>query len=563
MSKRKRIGELLLEKHLITPEQLQEALKQQQNKGGKIGHILMDTGIIKPEEIMPVLAEQLQVEYVDLRYFEFDPALVKKLPETYARRFRSLVLKDNDVEYVVGTPEPQDLYAYDQLTSQLKRPLTLVLVREKDLLHSIDLLYRRSEEISGFAEELSGSIVDDETKQLFGDDNLSEEDVPVVKLLQSLFKDALQVNASDIHIEPDQNVLRIRQRIDGILHEQVMPEKKIAAALTQRLKLMADLNISERRLPQDGRFNLNIRNCKIDVRLSTLPTQYGESVVMRLLNQSANLLDLDSLGLPADMLQQMRNIFNRPHGMLLVTGPTGSGKTTTLYSVLNEINTADKKIITVEDPVEYRLPRVTQVQVNSKIGLDFSTVLRSTLRQDPDILMVGEIRDRETATIALRAAMTGHLVFATLHTNDAVGSTMRLVDMGAEGYLVAASVNAVLAQRLIRKICESCSAPHTATPQQQAWIDAFSDDKQPKLFRGKGCGYCHHSGYRGRIGVYELLEFDEAMLSALRNNDSEGFVQAAKVNKRFRPLALRALDLARQGITSMDEVLRIAGEVNE
>lgn len=353
----------------------------------------------------------------------------------------------------------------------LSKPIELAVVSEAQLLQSMDLLYRKTSDIEDLADQLNEEIADD-AFDLAALTATDEVDVPVVKLLKSLFEDAVQVGASDIHIEPDENVLRIRQRIDGVLHEHVMKEKRIASALVLRLKLMASLNISEKRLPQDGRFNINVSGHSVDVRISTLPIQFGESVVMRLLDQSGGIIGLDKVGLPNEMLPRLRKMINEPHGILLVTGPTGSGKTTTLYGALNELNSHQKKIITVEDPVEYRLPRINQVQVHPNIGLDFSTVLRATLRQDPDILLVGEIRDIETAEIALRAAMTGHFVLSTLHTNDAVSSAMRLTDIGIEGYLAASALNGILAQRLVRKICNNCSQDYHPTGPEQIWLDA-------------------------------------------------------------------------------------------
>jgi MSHA biogenesis protein MshE len=372
----------------------------------------------------------------------------------------------------------------------------------------------------------------------------------------------VQVGASDIHIEPDESVLRIRQRIDGVLHEQVMKEKRIAAALVSRLKLMSGLDISEKRLPQDGRFNIRVKDHNIDVRVATMPIQYGESVVMRLLDQSGGILDLDQVGMPADILQRFRRNIHRPHGLVLVTGPTGSGKTTTLYAALSEINSAEKKIITVEDPVEYRLPRVNQVQVHTKIGLGFASVLRTALRQDPDIILVGEMRDQETAEIGLRASITGHLVLSTLHTNDALSTAIRLIDMGIPGYMVATALQAIIAQRLVRRICDSCTTAYTPTPQEMIWLRNLLGSQADGLqFRhGTGCPHCNNTGYHRRVGVFELLELDEAMADALRQNDSVAFAHAVKANPGFRSLTLNALDYAVAGITTLEEVLRISGE---
>ncbi|MCW8994846.1 MAG: GspE/PulE family protein, partial [Psychromonas sp.] len=376
---------------------------------------------------------------------------------------------------------------------------------------------------------------------------------------QSLFEDAVQVGASDIHIEPDEHVLRIRQRVDGVLQETLLPENSIANALVLRLKLMAKLDISEKRLPQDGRFNINIKGRSIDIRISTMPIQEGESVVMRLLDQSAGVLSFQEIGIPGHLQERLELLLKRPNGLILVTGPTGSGKTTTLYTSLATLNEPGKKIITVEDPVEYRLERINQVQVNSKIGLDFSTVLRTALRQDPDILLVGEMRDSETMQIGIRGALTGHLVLSTLHTNDAVSSTLRLLDMGAPGYLVASALRGVIAQRLVRRLCENCKTSAVATAEQQLLLNQISDEKlqYTHFHSAVGCQRCQFTGYRGRIGVFELLELDESMVSALRLDDSDGFAKAAKKSKYFKPLALAALEYAQQGITSLEEVFKL------
>jgi len=356
--------------------------------------------------------------------------------------------------------------------------------------------------------------------------------------------------------------LRLRQRIDGVLQEQVMKEKQIAPALVSRLKLMAGLNISERRRPQDGRFNIRVHDKPIDVRLSTMPTIHGESVVMRLLDQSSGVLNLSEVGMPDEILQKLRRVIRKPHGMILVTGPTGSGKTTTLYAALSELNEPGKKIITIEDPVEYRLPRINQVQVNHKINLDFASVLRTALRQDPDVILIGEMRDQETAEIGLRAAMTGHMVLSTLHTNDAVSTANRLIDMGAPGYLVASSLEAVLAQRLVRKVCEYCAQDHTPTAQERAWLEANPNlDWQNHHYKqGAGCMQCNNTGYRGRVGVFELLMMSPELADALRRQDTSAFFRAAASQKDFKTLGEAALELAQQGITTLEEVARVAGE---
>ncbi|MFD2231974.1 GspE/PulE family protein [Alkalimarinus sediminis] len=564
--KKIRIGDLLVQNEVISEDQLMTALKEQKTSGRKLGNTLIDLGYVDEDNLLNFLSQQLGIPFVQLRHYQFDDALVKKLPENHARRFRALVLDEQQGELLVGMADPMDIFGYDELVRILKQPIRQAVVRESELLNTLDLVYRRTEEISHLAEELEDELGDDAfdlaALTATGDDT----EAPVVKLLQSIFEDAVQARASDIHIEPDESVVRIRQRIDGVLQEHVMKEKRINAALVLRLKLMSGLNISEKRIPQDGRFNIRVKGRSIDVRLSTMPVQYGESVVMRLLDQTDGMLTLDSLGMPKMVMERFRIAVSRPHGMVLVTGPTGSGKTTTLYGALSELNKPEVKIITAEDPVEYRLPRITQVQVNPKVGLEFSTVLRASLRQDPDVILIGEMRDQETAEIGLRAAMTGHLVLSTLHTNDSVSSAMRLTDMGAEPYLVASSLLGVLAQRLIRKLCDNCKQPYTPSDQEKIWLQSMAQSgvHVPSEFtNGSGCYQCSNTGYKGRIGVYEWLEMDEAMLDALRRNSPSEFTAAAKKSRYYQPLEQCALEYAKQGITSLDEVFRISATLED
>ena len=566
LHKKIRLGDLLVQDGRITAQQLETALAEQKRQGRKLGSTLVSLGYVNEEQMLDSLARQLKIERIDLSRYETDPELVRKLPETQARRFRAIVLADHGDALLVGMADPTDIFAYDEIGRLLKRPIRQAVVSERELVRVIDRMYRRTEEITSLAKELGQELSesDYDIEQLLEAEE--KTDVPVAKLLKSIFQDAVQVGASDIHIEPDEKVLRIRQRVDGILHEQEMKEKRITPALVLRLKLMAGLDISEKRLPQDGRFNLRVKNRSIDVRLSTMPVQHGESVVMRLLDQSSGLLDFHELGMPEDIAKRLRRNIERPYGMVLVTGPTGSGKTTTLYSALKILNDAEKKIITAEDPVEYRMARVNQVQVQPKIGLDFARILRSALRQDPDVMLVGEMRDAETAEIGLRAAMTGHMVLSTLHTNDALATIDRLLDMGAEGYLVAATLRAVVGQRLLRRTCASCAEDVEPDPQQRAWLDGLVGEAYAarlKFKQGKGCSHCNQTGYQGRIGVYELLEPNDAMRAALRRGDAEGFREEARKARDYKPLVASALELAAAGITTITEAERVAGEVEQ
>ncbi|WP_063658509.1 GspE/PulE family protein [Aliivibrio fischeri] len=557
---RKRLGDLLVEENIVTEEQIEQALSTQKKTGRKLGATLIQLGFLSEKQMLTFLSQQLGVPLVDLNRAEIDAAAVQLLPEVHARRLRALVLSQQGNTIRVAMSDPADLSAQEALFSQLQQyQVEMVIASERQLVDSFDRFYRRTKEIASFAEKLhSEHQVNDDFN--FGISDNDNEEVTVVKLINSLFEDAIQVGASDIHIEPDERVLRLRQRIDGVLHETLLNEVNIASALVLRLKLMANLDISEKRLPQDGRFNIKSRGQSVDIRLSTMPVQYGESVVMRLLNQTSGVQELEQSGLPEHLLARLRKQLRRPHGMILVTGPTGSGKTTTLYGALSELNQPSKKIITAEDPVEYRLPRVNQVQVNSKIDLSFSKILRTFLRQDPDIILIGEMRDQETVEIGLRAALTGHLVLSTLHTNDSVDSALRMMDMGAPGYLVASAVRAVLAQRLVKKVCPECSAPDELDEARKQWVQSrFPNQAGVTFQRGNGCQSCNLTGYRGRIGVFELLELDQPMMDALRANDAVGFSQKARQNPDYKPLLASAMELAMSGVISLDEVM-VLGE---
>jgi len=556
-----RLGEILLQQKLLTEDTLKAALEEQKRSGRKLGRIFIDAGYVTEEQIGSALARQLQVPYINLKHFNIRPEVATRLPETLARRFRAIVLEDTGAFYRIGMADPTDLFAYDEINRVLKRDIQLAVVGESLLLQTIDRVYRRTEDISGLALELGEELGDTIDFAALG---LSPgaEDAPVVKLLQSVFEDAIQVRASDIHIEPQENKVLIRFRIDGVLHVQAEADPKIASALALRLKLMSGLDISEKRLPQDGRFHVKVRNVQIDVRISTMPTQYGESAVMRLLNQSSGILGLERIGMPQRMLERLRAVIHRPSGMVLVTGPTGSGKTTTLYAALDELNTPERKIITVEDPVEYRLPGINQVQIHEKIDLTFSRVLRTALRQDPDVILVGEMRDQDTVETGLRASMTGHMVFSTLHTNDAASTPIRLLDMGAPRYMVAMSLQVVVAQRLLRMVCESCAEERPLEPAEHEWMRMQVGGKVDSLtfMKGKGCTQCNGTGYLGRTGVYEMLEMTRSVVEAANQTDPSLFMSVARKQMEGETLKDHAVQLVIAGRTTVDEAMRIGSQ---
>lgn len=563
--KKIRLGDLLVDAGLITDGQLGLALKEQQLTGKKIGRVLVDMGLVAENKLLATLSDHLKIPFIELRQFQLDGETLKRLDEAVARRYRCLLLADNADGLLLAMADPLDLLAIDEVEKRLKKAVKPAIVRESELLATLDSVYRRTGQIESIAVELEGSLrsSDFDLSNLADDSDL--QDAPVVRLLQSVLEDAVAINASDVHIEPDESVFRIRLRVDGALQEQVIKEKRVASALVMRLKIMSNLDISERRLPQDGRFNIRVSNRSIDVRLSTLPVQYGESVVMRLLDQSAGIQPLADLGMPERIRHRFELMIERPYGLILVTGPTGSGKTTTLYSALNRLNQAQRKIITAEDPIEYRMSRVNQVQVNPKIELDFASILRSALRQDPDVILVGEMRDQETVAIGTRAALTGHLVMSTLHTNDAISSAMRLADMGVESYLVASALRGVLAQRLVRKVCEECRQPYEPQARERIWLQHLAGGRftDTRFYQGKGCYHCNNTGYRGRVGVFEWLELDEAMLIALNEQNHAAFVAAARRNPDFKPMGEWALEYARDGVTDLAEVFKISVDLND
>ena len=560
-----RLGEILLQQELLSQDQLKLALEEQKSTGRKLGRIFIDSGYLTEDQIGGALARQLQIPFINLKHFNIKPEVATGLPETLARRFRAIVLEDGGSFYRIGMADPTDLFAYDEIVRVLKRDIQLAVVSESLLLQTIDRIYRRTEEITGLAQELGAELGD--TVIDLGGLGITPglEEAPVVKLLQSVFEDAIGVRASDIHIEPQEKKLQIRFRIDGMLHIQTEADSKIASALVLRLKLMSGLDISEKRLPQDGRFNVKVRNAQIDVRISTMPTQHGESVVMRLLNQASGILSLDKIGMPQAMLERLRQVIHRPSGMVLVTGPTGSGKTTTLYAALDELNTPVRKIITVEDPVEYRLPGINQVQVHEKIELTFGRVLRTALRQDPDVVLVGEMRDQGTVETGLRAAITGHMVLSTLHTNDAISTPIRLLDMGAPRYMVAMSLQIVIAQRLLRIVCESCSEPYEPTAQEQAWLESASGTQLEagQFKKGRGCTQCNGTGYLGRTGVYEMLEMTKPVVEAASHDDPAAFIAVARKQMQGEMLIDHARQLAVSGRTTVDEAMRVSTQIDD
>ncbi|MBU2856659.1 type II/IV secretion system protein [Acidithiobacillus ferrooxidans] len=558
-----RLGDLLVQNGIITAAQLDMALTQQRGSGRKLGQELIAQHLVTEEDLLNFLARQLHLERIDLSRQALDPQLVSRLPESLARRYRAIPLRDQGERYVVGMADPTDVPALDAISRAMGKPVKLALISETELLRVLPQLYGAVSKSAELRDALGDTVNTPAPPPLL---ESSAEDAPVVRLLNAIFTDAARLQASDIHFEPEESDLRVRLRVDGVLREHLRLDSRLTPLIASKLKVMANLDIAERRLPQDGRTHLALEGKAYDVRMATMPVQDGESVVLRLLDQQTALLHFNELGMPGNVVASLQNIMHRPHGLFLVTGPTGSGKSTTLYAALNEINTVERKIFTVEDPVEYRLQGISQVQVHPRIGLDFARVLRTILRQDPDVIMVGEIRDHETAEIAARAALTGHLVLATLHTNDAVGAFPRLQELEVEPFLIGSAVLGVMAQRLVRRICPSCKTEDKEVSPAERAAFAARLGVPPDFvtfFCGKGCNTCNFTGYRGRQPVFELIRMDPLLRAAILGNSRAALLDAASQQQQFTLLREEAMRLVWEGITTLAEMVRVTSDAEE
>ena len=557
---KKRLGEILQDIGLISEDQLQLALTEQRVTRESLGTILVRMGIVNSEDLCKALAQQFGMDVVDLSKEEIPADVIKKVTPAIAKRQKVIPIKMEDNALTVAMSNPLDFLALDNLAAMLGCEVVGVLSTQADIDKAISNYYGTEEKtVDTMLEELTEEdLAIGEVAEEIAEEEPGEEDAVVVKLVSLIILEAFRARASDIHIEPLERKFRVRYRIDGVLREVPGPPRKLCGAVTSRIKIMSSMNIAERRLPQDGRIKLSLLGRQIDLRVSTIPGLYGESIVLRILDKSSLLLGLDELGFMGDDEKEFDSILDAANGIVLVTGPTGSGKTTTLYACLNKLNKPDRKLITVEEPVEYLLSGINQSQVRAEIGLTFAAVLRSMLRQAPDIIMVGEIRDLETAEIAIRAALTGHLVFSTLHTNDAPGAITRLMDMGIKPFLVASSVQAVLAQRLVRVICDSCKEPYDPRADElaQIGIDAAQKGKV-KLYRGKGCGECNHTGFKGRKGIFELMKLSPAIQEKVMHKVSATEIRQLARKEGMRTLREDGMRKVLNGMTTLSEVLRI------
>jgi len=559
----KRIGDILTERGLLTEDQLQKALVIQKDTDKRLGQILVEEYFVSDDELADAISERLSIPRATLDNITIDPEVLELLPIEYVKRNQLLPIFRLGESLTVAMADPLDFIAIDELRYLTKLRINRVVGTMPDIMAAI-------EENFSVKDSLAEALQDMARQQEEADDlNVGQgpkdqitSDSPVITYVNLLIMQAVKERASDIHIEPDEDAVRVRYRISGVLRQESSPPKAIQSALVSRLKIMANMDVSEQRLPQDGRFTFTSGQNKVDMRVSTLPTIHGEKIVMRLLDRRNLLLGIDKLGMKKDAFIRFRSMIHKPEGLILISGPTGSGKTSTLYAVLDEINTPEKNIITVEDPVEYNLGGINQVQTNDKIELTFAACLRSILRQNPDIIMVGEIRDSETAAMAVRSAMTGHLVFSTIHTNDAAGAVTRLVDMGIEGFLLASSLLGVIAQRLLREVCPSCRAEEELPGSALLDLEIPVGEK-PTFYHGAGCDRCAQTGFRGRTGVFEVLTISPAIKELILADSASGVIKKQGCLEGMATLHQEALAKAFQGITTYGEVKRVSQQSEE
>ena len=555
------LADVLVSSGQVTPEEMEAALREQAATGRPLADILGELGLVSEEDLIRALAAEVGMEFVDLNDWTFDPTAVTILPEAMARRHQVLPIGFRGEAPIVALANPSDVFALDDLRTLLGRDFKTVVSSPRQVAEYISRMYRKDEETAEAARSAVSQSTPDQGGIELTDLHAVVEDAPIVKYVNLILRQALQERASDVHIEPSADDLRIRFRIDGVMHDITRSPKAIHGGVTTRLKVMASLDIAEHRIPQDGRISLSAGHRQVDLRVATLPTVHGEKVVMRVLDKSNAMLDLSDLGFLPTVKQRYEGAFRKPYGTILVTGPTGSGKSTTLYATLNALNNPERNLITVEDPVEYQLPGVNQVQVNPKAGLTFASTLRSILRSDPDIILVGEVRDRETAVIAIEAALTGHLVLSSLHTNDAAGTPMRLVEMGVEPFLVGSSLDCVVAQRLARQLCDNCNEEYEPTEEELAAFGWTEEDLPPqgapRFRRAVGCQACSRTGYRGRIALHELLLITEEIERSIITGASVADINRLGVEQGMIPLRHDGLRKAALGLTSLEEVLRV------
>ena len=560
------LSDILYKKNLITDDQLEKILKIQKNSGDDIQKIIIDLSILKKDEMMLALADEIGEKYVNLNDTTIDPTVVVLIPEEMARRHQLIAIDKDEKKLTVAMANPLDVFAFDDLKIRLGYDINSVLSSGEDINKALDEVFGVTDgwdQVIDKIENVKVTVLKEDEKETSDISAITKgEEAPIIALVNLIILRAVKEKASDIHVELfGEDTLKVRYRIDGILHDVMSLPRNLQLAVISRIKIMSDLDIAERRLPQDGRIQVNVGGKKINIRVSILPAVNGESAVLRILDPSSILLELDSLGFSPDILPDYLALIKKPNGIILVTGPTGSGKSTTLYTTLNLLNSTEKKILTIEDPVEYRLKGISQVQAKPKIGLTFAAGLRSFLRQDPDIMLVGEIRDKETAEIAVQAALTGHIVLSTLHTNDAPSSVIRLIDIGIKPFLISSSVIGVIAQRLVRKICPKCKKEIKITPSIERIMNAYKiNSNEITLYRGEGCPYCKDSGYKGRVAIFEMMIITENIRNLIAKDVTTGKLREAALKEGMCPLKNDGIKKVCEGITTIDEVLRVASD---
>ncbi len=559
-----KLGDLLVRTGVITGEQLQEVLKDQTQTGGRLGSLLVTKGFLTEQSLIEVLEFQLGIPHVVLSKRRIEPEIIALIPEHLAKKYKVFPVEKRENRLVLGMVDPTDVFAVDELKLSIHMEIQPVIVTEEDLNRAYNQYYGMSGTVQEVVKDLDVEFEQEKQEEVSAEAlKAMVDEAPIVKLVNLIISQAAKEGVSDIHIEPNETELMVRYRVDGRLRQMMTSPKNTQAAIISRIKIISNMNIAEKRLPQDGKIQTKVDGKAIDIRVSAIPTVYGEKIVMRLLFKTNILKKLDDLGFLPDTLEKFRSVYTRPHGVILVTGPTGSGKSTTLSSVLNELNSPEENIMTVEDPVEYQIPGVNQVQVNNKAGLTFALALRSFLRQDPDIIMVGEIRDQETAQIATQAALTGHIVLSTLHTNDAPSTITRLIDMGIEPFLVATTVTGVLAQRLVRAICNDCKTQYSLQPDD-AYYRVIRESlpeippQQLVFYQGVGCRSCNNKGYAKRIAIHEVLLLSPEIRSLICQNVPSGILREAAIKEGMRTLLRDGLYKALEGKTTVEEIIRIA-----
>jgi type IV pilus assembly protein PilB len=552
---KKRLGKILVEAGIVSEEEIQEALESQ--NGRSLVRTLVELGYAKEEDIAKAIAKATGLSYVKLSDYEVDPAATALIPEEMARRYSMIPIKIDGGNLIVAMADPSNVFAVDDLRIITGYEIKPVVATESEVNNVINQFARMDQDVEAMMESVEGEEV--EAAPVEVEEEVEDEDAPIVKLVNYVLTEAVRSRAADVHIEPQEDDLRIRYRIDGVLHEVMRSPKKIQLGMITRLKIMANMDIAERRLPQDGRFSLIVDGRPIDFRVASLPTIHGEKIVLRLLEKESIMMTLEQLGFSEGTLKRFKGSLSKPYGAIFVTGPTGSGKTTTLYAALNILNSIEKNIITVEDPVEYRLSGVAQVQVNPKAGLTFAAALRSILRNDPDIVMIGEIRDQETALIAIESALTGHLVLSTLHTNDAPSAITRLTEMGLETFLISSAVDCIVCQRLARLLCPKCKEPYTPSLEalKRVGFPLEEGEEIPVLYRPKGCDYCSQTGYRGRTGVFEVMLMSEEVERLTVERASTEEIRKVAVSEGMKTLREEGLLKVKAGVTSIEEIMRV------